>query len=277
MTVHYRKQNHIGIFTFDNGDLNVLTPSMHKQLHDYLVAFLADVDVHVGILQGREGASFCAGDDIKNPLPARGRQEELKGYLFLHHNERDGSPPHRPGWDIDIMKLERYKPIIGAVDHYCLGQGMIYLLHLTDIRIATRRAQFGLPEIAYGMGGGGGLARLGRQIPHVVAMKFLLTGEFMSANDALTYNLINETVDESDLMSHVMALAEAIAAQPPIAVRVEMESYYRSLDLAQADNLRYAMNLYRLQRLGYEGYGAGSGFLKKRKSHDNLSKSDNAE
>ena len=262
MTVHYQKQNHIGVFTLDNGDLNVLTPSMHKQLYDHLAEFLADPDVRVGILTGRAGGSFCAGDDIKNPLPGRSRQEELEGYLFLHHNERDGSPPHRPGWDVDIMKLERYKPIIGAVDQYCLGQGMIYLLHLTDIRIASTRAQFGLPEVAYGMGGGGGLTRLGRQIPHVVAMKFLLTGEFMSADCALQYHLINEVVDQAELLARAMALATKIASQPPIAVRVEMESYYQSLDLPQAENLRYSMNLYRLQRLGYEGFGAGSGFLR---------------
>lgn len=266
MPIHYTKNNHIGVFTIDNGDLSVLTPPMHKALYDHLVEFLADPEVHVGILKGRDGASFCAGDDIKNPLPERERQEELEGYLFLHHNERDGSPPHRPGWDIDIMKLERYKPIIAAVDGYCLGQGMIYLLHLTDMRIASERAQFGLPEIAYGMGGGGGITRLGRQIPHVVAMRFLLTGEFMSAQHALKYDMINEVVPADQLMARAMALASTIAAHPPIAVRVEMESYYQSLDLGRDDNLRYSMNLYRLQRLGYEGFGAGSGFLKRAKA-----------
>ncbi len=261
MTVHYRKQDHVGVFTIDHGPLNVLTPEMHRELHGHLVEFLADREVHAGVLHGREGGSFCAGDDIKTPLPARGRQEELEGYLFLHHQERAGAPPHRPGWDVDVMKLERFKPIVGAVDRYCLGQGMIYLLHLTDVRIATARAQFGLPEIAYGMGGGGGLSRLGRQLPHVVAMKFLLTGEFMPAADALRHDLINEVVGEGELMGRAMELAGKIAAQPPIAVRVEMESYYRSLDLPQAENLRSAMNLYRLQRLGWEGYGAGTGFL----------------
>jgi enoyl-CoA hydratase/carnithine racemase len=134
------------------------------------------------------------------------------------------------------------------------------------MRIASERAQFGLPEIAYGMGGGGGITRLGRQIPHVVAMRFLLTGEFMSAQHALKYDMINEVVPADQLMARAMALASTIAAHPPIAVRVEMESYYQSLDLGRNDNLRYSMNLYRLQRLGYEGFGAGSGFLKRAKA-----------
>ena len=102
----------------------------------------------------REPLPTGAGDDIKTRLPERSRQQELEGYLFLHQNE--GDTPHRPGWDVDILKLERYKPIVAAVDGYCLGQGMLYLLHLTDLRVASTRAQFGLPEIAYGMGGGGG-------------------------------------------------------------------------------------------------------------------------
>ena len=121
MTVHYQKQNHIGVFTLDNGDLNVLTPSMHKQLYDHLAEFLADPDVRVGILTGREGGSFCAGDDIKNPLPGRSRQEELEGYLFLHHNERDGSPPHRPGWDACPRSLTGWAVVValrGSADRF---------------------------------------------------------------------------------------------------------------------------------------------------------------
>jgi enoyl-CoA hydratase/carnithine racemase len=139
---------------------------------------------------------------------------------------------------------------------------MVYLLHLSDLRVASTRAQFGLPEIGYGMGGAGGLTRLGLQIPHVEAMRLVLTGEFLPAERALAYHLVNEVVPEPELMPRALALAEQVAAQPPVAVRVEMEAYYRSFDLPRDDNLRYALNLYRLQRLGYQGYGAGTGFFK---------------
>lgn len=261
MPIRYETLDGVATITIDNGPLNVLTPVMHRELHDVLKAFLVDPDARVGILRGRDGGAFCAGDDIKTPLPERTRQEELEGWLFLHQNE--GDAPHRPGWDVDVMKMERHKPIIGAVDGYCLGQGMLYLLMLTDLRVATDRAQFGLPEVAYGMGGAGGLSRLGLQIPHVVAMRFLLTGEFMPAADALRYHLVNEVVAPERLTEAATALAAKIARQPPIAVRVELEAYYRSFDLPRDDNLRYALNLYRLQRLGYQGYGAGTGFLGK--------------
>lgn len=261
MPLTYERHGQVAVFTIDNGDLSLLTPTMHRELYAHLKAFLIDPEARVGILTGKPGASFCAGDDIKLQLPPRGKQEELEGYLFLHQNE--GEMPHRPAWDVDVLKLERYKPIIAAVDRYCLGQGMIYLLHLTDLRIASDRARFGLPEIAYGMGGAGGITRLGLQIPHLVAMRMLLTGEFMAAEEAARYHLVNEVVPHEELFARAMALAEKVAAQPPVAVRVEMEAYYRSFDLSRDDNLRYALNLYRLQRIGYEGYGAGTGFFKK--------------
>jgi len=265
MTIHYEISGHVARFTIDRGELSIFTPEMHKQLHDALQAFLRDPQARVGILSAPPGRSFSAGDDIKLKLPERTRQEELEQYLFLHAGESP-EQPRRPGWELDIMKMERYKPIIGAVDGYCLGQGMVYLLHLTDIRIATRRASFGYPEIAYGMGGGGGQSRLGRQIPHTTAMYYLLTGERMNADTALSCHLVNELVDGPEpLQQRCAEIADKIAAQPPVAVRVEMEAYYHSLDYPREETLRYVTNLYRLQRMGFEGYGAGSGFLGKSK------------
>jgi enoyl-CoA hydratase/carnithine racemase len=118
MPVTYERRGRVALLTIDNGPLGVFTPLMHRELHGHLKAFLVDPEVRVGVLTGRPGASFCAGDDIKLELPERTRQQELEGYLFLHQNE--GDSPHRPGWDVDVMKLERYKPIVAAVDGYCL-------------------------------------------------------------------------------------------------------------------------------------------------------------
>ncbi len=261
MEIRYEKSGRVAIFTIDNGPLSILTPVMHRQLYDRLREFLIDKDVAVGVLMGSEGNSFCAGDNIKLALPARTKHEELQAYLFLHQDE--GEQPQRPGWEVDVLQLERYKPIIGAVHGHCLGQGMIYLSALTDIRIATPTARMGLPEVAYGMGGGGGMARLGLQLPHTVAMWHLLTGEPMSAQTALEHHFINEIVPPEQLRARALEIGGLIARHPDIAVRVEMEAYYKSFDLPRADSLRYVNNLYRLQRLGYDGYGAGTNFLRR--------------
>ena len=164
------------------------------------------------------------------------------------------------------MRMRRTKPIIGAVDHYCLGQGLIYLLLLTELRVATDRAQFGFPEIAYGMGGAGAMTRLGHVVPQAVAMEMLLLGERIDAMKALSVHLVNRVVAPEQLMAEAQAMAEAIASHPSVAVQVELESYRRAMDMPREQAMDYAGTLFRFQRVAYDGPGAGTGFF--RKQHD---------
>jgi enoyl-CoA hydratase/carnithine racemase len=90
----------------------------------------------------------------------RGEQRSWWKRLQPHAHEAERGLT-RPGWEQELMRFRRNKPIIGAVDRYCLGQGLIHLLLLTEIRPATPVAEFDFPEIAYSMGGAGGLNRLG--------------------------------------------------------------------------------------------------------------------
>lgn len=258
MTLRYEKDGAVATFTFENGRMNIFTPQFHKALFEALTDFVADADIRVGIMGGAPGRSFSAGDDIKTPLPALSAAEALEAHLFPHAHER-AKGLTRPGWEQDVMRLKRYKPIVGAVDRYCLGQGLIYLLMLTDIRIATPRAEFGFPEIAYGMGGAGGTARLGLQIPHVVAMEMLLVGDRIGAERALAVNLVNRIVPEDRLAAEARAIADRIAAHPPVAVRVEMEAYARAQEMTREQAIDYVGTLFRLQRLGYPGEGLEGG------------------
>jgi enoyl-CoA hydratase/carnithine racemase len=165
--------------------------------------------------------------------------------------------------------MERYKPIVGAVSGWCLGQGLIYLLSLTDIRIATPTAKFGFPEIAYGMGGAGGSSRLALQLPHTVAMWMLMTGEPLDAEEARSCHLINRVVPQAALMDEALRVARLIARHPPAAVRVEMEAYEKGRELSKADALAFTKHLYRLQRMGLKEDGSlPRAFLYGRKTGD---------
>jgi len=249
MTIRYEKQGHIGIFTLDNPPVNTWTPQQHKDFYHHLRDFLQDDGIHVGILTGEGEKSFSAGDDIKSPRPKRTASEQVT----LHLSEsREDQAPEYPGWERDILSMRRFKPIIGAVNGICVGQGLVYLMMLTDIRIAARHAQIGLPEIAWGMGGAGGAMRLSRLIPHSSAMYMLLTGEKLSAQRALDYTILNEVVEKEDLMPRALEIAQRIANLPPTAVRVEMEASSRCMDMNREDALAFTDHLYRLQRLGAE-------------------------
>ncbi len=261
MTLRYEKKpNGIAYFTIDHGKVNTLTPGMHKALYHRLKEFEIDAEVRVGILTGAPGRPFSAGDDLKVPSPPRTKQEELEAYLFLHQGE--GEAPGKPGWDLDILMHRRHKPIIAAIDGYCIGKALIYTLMHTDIRICTDRAQFGLPEIAYGMAAASGTTRLAQHIPYTAAAWLALTGDFIDAQEALRIHLVNRVVPPERLIEAAEDAAARIMKNPAIAVRVEMEALALGMEQARFEAVRQAQNLYRLQRLGYEGFGSKPGFFK---------------
>lgn len=262
MPLSYSKAGAVATFTIDNGKVNVFTPAMHRELHDALVDFNRDPAIRVGVLTGSPGKSFCAGDDIRTALPELSPREALEAHLSPHcHEDRTG--PTRPGWEQDVMRMRRVKPIIGAIDHYCLGQGLIYLLLLTELRIATSRAQFGFPEIAYGMGGAGAMTRLGRLVPQAVAMEMLLLGERIDAAKAQAVHMINRVVAPELLMAEAQAMAKVIAGHPTVAVQVELEAFNRAMDMPREQAMDYAGTLFRFQRIAYDGPGAGTGFFRR--------------
>ena len=249
MPLHYEKRGAVAHFSLDNPPVNVFTPAIHKQFYDALSDFCADTNVHVGVWAGVGERSFCAGDDIKSPRPDRSAAQIIERQLGVRHETES---LEYPGWESEVLEVTRYKPIIGAVNGHCLGQGLIYLMLLTDIRIASPNASFGLPEIAYGMGGAGGMLRLARQIAHTAAMWMALTGKPYDAEQALRHNIINEIVPLSELHERAGVIAEMIAAHPPLAVRTEMESYYRAQDMTRSDAQAFTAHLYRLQRLAMD-------------------------
>jgi enoyl-CoA hydratase/carnithine racemase len=245
--LRYNISGAVATITIDHPPVNAFNPPMHRELYGILEEFLRDQNVRVGILTAAGSRAFCAGDDIKSPRPNRTTAEIVQRHLNPKQPE---VPPEYPGWEAEVQRLSetRFKPIIAAVNGPVFGQGLIYLLHLTDLRIATPNARFGLPEIAYGMGGASGVTRLGRQIPHLAALWLALTGEPFSADEALRNNLINEIVAPEKLVERANEIAQLIARHPPLAVRVEMEAYYRAQDMSRDQASAFSGHLYRLQR-----------------------------
>ncbi|RAI54161.1 enoyl-CoA hydratase/isomerase family protein [Aquicoccus porphyridii] len=245
MGIRYEKEGPVATFTIENGKVNAFTPEMHKELHDAVKDFCADRSVKCGILTGAGDKAFCAGDDIKNPNGHQGQDKAMSAHFFPSTEEEAHL---RPGWERELRTIERYKPIVGAINGPAIGMGVIYMLNLTDIRIATPGAFIGLPEIAYGMAGAGGSTQLAKQVPPAVAMWMVLLGERMPAEDALRHDLYNELVSPDELLDRARELAARIASLPPISIRVEMEVTKRAMDLSRSEALNLTSHLYRLQR-----------------------------
>ena len=230
-TIHYKIVDQVGVFTIDNGKQNVMSTVMYEPFYRDLCAFLENDEVKVGILRGSEGRSFCAGDDIKSL-------------------ERSGDMD--PNYPLMIQDLNRIKPIIGAVKGWCLGQGLLHLLTLTDIRIATEDAKFGFPEIQFGMGGAGGATRLGQQIPHTLAMYLLMTGDYFSAQQAKDSFMINEIVDDDKLFERAMEIARRIARHPLTGITMEMEMYKLGMDMQREERNSLLRSIYKTERAAFE-------------------------
>lgn len=263
----YHVEDGIAHFVLDNGKMNVLTPGDYKDFYSSLKSFEIDREARAGIFYGagyEDGRSFCAGDDIKNKYrPERTRQQELEAFLFLHQDE--GETASRPGWEEDVYRHRRYKPIVAAVSGYCIGAGLACLLQHSDIRIADPSAKFGLPEVSFGAAGLSGVTRLSQHLAPADAAWMALTGEFVSARDAERIRLVNEVVERGNLIPRAIEVARLIARHPPTAVRVEMEALEIGQTMDRYDAARFGQQLYKLHRTNYEGYGSKEGFFAERK------------
>jgi len=197
---------HVLILTINRPESrNAVNLAVTIALGDALEAAEHDRDVRVVIITGAGGKAFCAGADLK----ALARGEKLKA-----------DDPDRAVWGFaGYVNHPISKPTIAAVNGFALGGGTEIAL-ASDLVVATDTALFGLPEVTRGiMAGAGGLFRLPRQIPPKVALEMILTGDPLSADQALHWGLVNRVVPSSQILPAALELAERICANAPLAVQ----------------------------------------------------------
>ena len=209
MALIYEKKGKIAYITINRPEaMNAMDPETYRELSEAWVNVRDDSDVWVAIITGAGDKAFSAGADLKKTI---GRPVEA--WHFWQTQEEQ----------ILNRGLEVWKPVIAAVNGYCLAGGMTLLL-ATDIRIAAEHATFGLSEVSRGiLPGNGGTQRTIQQLPYPIAMYFLLTGERMNAEDALRAGLINKVVPLPELMPEAERIARRICENAPLAVRAIKE------------------------------------------------------
>jgi enoyl-CoA hydratase/carnithine racemase len=164
-----------------------------------------------------------------------------------------------------ITGLPLWKPLIAAVNGYCIGAGCMFAL-ACDVRIASENAEFGIPEIQYGFPPGlAAPQRLPRVIALGPALEMLLTGDRISAQQALQWALVNRVVPQASLMDAALELAGRITRNPPLAVRATKELVYRGLDMRLEDGVRMSGLFGTLARDTEDAQEGGRAFREKRK------------
>ena len=138
------------------------------------------------------------------------------------------------------------KPVIAAVNGYCLGGGMELAL-ACDVRLASSTAKFGQPEVNLGIiPGGGGTQRLPRIVGLGAALRLILSGELIAAEEALRIRLVEEVTEPGKLLERATELAELMASKSPVALAAAKEATRAALGLPLDDGLKLETALFQL-------------------------------
>jgi enoyl-CoA hydratase/carnithine racemase len=203
--VLYEKRDRKAYITLNRPEvMNALNMAVREGLRGALSELRDDDDVLVGIVTGSGGRAFSAGMDLKE-------RTQL--------DQAGGAPPEFSTWDGRWTEFGVWKPIIAAIDGYCLAGGLELSLQC-DIRIATEQSRFGLPEPRRSLLAGYGLHNLSRMIPLGHALYIQLTGNHIDADTAARWGIIQEVVpDREALMERVEQLADDVMQCAPLAVQ----------------------------------------------------------
>lgn len=228
-------------------ELNALNLQLMLELKSALMSLDEDESVRCIVITGNQQA-FAAGADIK--------QMESKTAIDLLKIDQFET------WD-QIRKTK--KPVIAAVSGFALGGGC-ELAMTCDMIVASESAKFGQPEIKIGiMPGAGGTQRLTRAVGKALAMEMVLTGKFMSADEALKAGLINRVVPEEVYLDEAIKLATEVCAMSPISTRLAKESVNKAFETGLQEGLFFERKNFYMCFTSDDQKEGMSAFVEKRK------------
>jgi enoyl-CoA hydratase/carnithine racemase len=250
--VRFERDGHLATITLNRPEANnALNAAVRHGLAEALIQFRDDPDLWTAIITGAGERAFSAGADL---VEMSQRRQDGSGDAFW---SAAAAPSLNRGLEIN-------KPIIAAINGYCLGGGL-ELSMACDIRIAAEHAQFGQPEVMRGIiPGGGGTQRLPRLLPIGPALEILFTGDRISAQDAFRLGLVNHVVPAVELMPEARRLADRINQNAPLAVRAIKEAVMRGLEVPLEQGLRIESFLSRILRETEDSREGPRAFAEKR-------------
>ena len=239
------------ILTVNRPDkLNALNEAVRTEMLAHLESIETDDTVGAVVVTGAGDKSFIAGADIG----------EFAGRTPFDQRHAMRSPRV-----FDVMATYP-KPVVAMINGFCLGGGCELALSC-DLRIASENARFGQPEIKLGLiPGGGGTQRLPRQVGLGHAMRLILSGDMIGAEEARAIGLVVQVVAHDELTEKTLELTERIAAMSPLTLRVAKEAVRASQKLAVEDGLAYERDLFCLCFSSKDKEEGVAAFLDKRQA-----------
>lgn len=249
-----RTENRDGILivTIDRPKvLNALNAQTVEEIGKVFDEARGDEEVKAVIVTGGGEKAFVAGADInelaqKNPFT--GKETSERGQQIL-------------------SRIERFpKAVIAAINGFALGGGCELAL-ACQIRIASDRAQIGLPEVTLGIiPGYGGTQRMARLLGKAKALELILTGDRIPAEEAARIGLVNKVVPHDELMNEAEKMARTIMSRGPLAVRASIEAVMSGSEMPFEEGQFLEATLFGLLAASEDMKEGMSAFLEKRKA-----------
>jgi crotonobetainyl-CoA hydratase len=219
MILERQRRGAVEILTLNRPEArNAFNPELSLAVYTAFEQVDADPGVQAVVLTGAGEHSFSAGADLKSLATGT--------------------------WTPDMISLVQVcsrglaKPLIAAVNGTCLAGGMELAL-ACDLIVAVEEAIFGLPEVKRGLvAGAGGVTRVCQRIGLAPALEIVLTGDPIDAQRALALGLINRVVPRAKLLDTAIALAERIAENAPVALRLAKRLAHDVIGASEAEALK---------------------------------------
>jgi len=217
--IEFEYSDHIATVTINRPEArNAMNPEVFVRLYDAFHEIESNNDIRVAIITGTGDKAFCAGADLGRLIPLMNgvrQPEDEWDNRWVNEVNKQGTY---------LMGRDTVKPVIAAINGHAIAGGM-ELVQGTDIRISVPEAKLGVQEVKWALfPAGGSTVRLPRQIPYAKAMELLLTGDLITAEEALKCGFLNYVVEPAELMNKAMQIAEKLAANGPLAVQAIRKS-----------------------------------------------------
>ncbi len=213
-------ENHVLTVTLNRPKANAIDLATSRALGQVFANFRDNPDLRVAIITGAGDKFFCPGWDLK----AAADGDAVDGDYGMGGFGGIQEMPHLN------------KPIIAAVNGICCGGGLEWALS-ADIILAADHASFALPEIRSGTVADAASVKLPKRIPYHIAMEMLLTGRWITAEEAARWGMINQIHPAADLMTKAREMAALLASGPPLVYAAIKEIVRESEDQKFQDSM----------------------------------------